>query len=459
MDHAHSNIEYYGSSGTALLSSLNPCPQCTTYSHLLECALSLSASLSDPSMPILGSLSVLPTTKASTVIDRITEIEGIEERLSDAIRGCDANFETQTPIVEKFLQRAEALFRELENALQNSSCRQSRSTDDKDDPKPMVLPAHFYSYVVSQLDFIGWENIVSIDSRLTVIVLKTVDSSGRTHELRLELGENFPNQAPICTSDLPIEFEIENWRPLSLHPDNSDVTSGVFTGNTNFEVPPKKRSRQSVSAGLALVYEEFEAAVDSYQSLWNELDNIDANACILEPILPARRSIRERRIAIRASAGGISAVLSLDCKRPRTVPSSLRFVGATAEVSKLRSHFNEYIAGTLKCDDGLTLQWREDRTVRENLELCFGDIPTKNTADGSEFEIECGICYTNRLGEDGLLPDACCGNACCARSYHEACLFEWLHSLPSARISFDRIFGTCPYCCEPISVKVRCARS
>lgn len=449
-------------SDKALLCSLIPFPGCTIYSAVLDCSLSLSASLSDPSRPNLESLSVLPTatsTTTCTAIDRIVEIEGIEERLSDAIRGCDAHFKKCTPPIEKFLQRAEATFRELEDALQNSSCcRQGRiaTTSDNDDSKTMIFPAYFYSYVVSQLDIIGWKNIVSIDRSLSAIVLKTVDGSGRAHELCLELGKNnFPNQAPICTSDLPTEFEIKNWRH------NFDAASADFT-ETNVARTSKKRTRHSISGagGLAMVYEEFVSAVESYQSLWNELDHIDENLCVLEPILPARRSIKERRIAIRtASVGGISAVLSLDCKRPRTVPSSLRFVGATAEVSKLRSLFNEYVAGTRKGDDGLMLQWREDRTVKENLELCFGNIPSKLDADGDEFAIECGICYANRLGEDGHLPDACCGNTRCARSYHEECLFEWLHSLPSARMSFDRIFGACPYCCEPISVKVNCSRS
>ena len=113
--------------------------------------------------------------------------------------------------------------------------------------------------------------------------------------------------------------------------------------------------------------------------------------------------------------------------------------------------------------------WSEERSIRENLELWFGTplpSPLAPTTEKSDFLVECGICYTHRLpieeedesnevGDEGPLPEAKCSNSNCNRHYHESCLFEWLHSLPTARVSFDRIFGSCPYCCEAVSVKIK----
>lgn len=113
-------------------------------------------------------------------------------------------------------------------------------------------------------------------------------------------------------------------------------------------------------------------------------------------------------------------------------------------------------------------RWSNERSVRENLELWFGSsLPSpllaSSTTDKSDFLVECGICYTHRLpceendgeeGEEGPLPEVKCNNPSCSRHYHESCLFEWLHSLPMARVSFDRIFGSCMYCCEQISCPI-----
>mmetsp|Transcript_1596 Transcript_1596/g.3667 ORF Transcript_1596/g.3667 Transcript_1596/m.3667 type:complete len:166 (+) Transcript_1596:1-498(+) len=114
-------------------------------------------------------------------------------------------------------------------------------------------------------------------------------------------------------------------------------------------------------------------------------------------------------------------------------------------------------------------RWSETRSVRENLELWFGSsLPSPlspSTTEKSDYLVECGICYAHRLPTEeddndpdskgeGPLPEVKCSNSSCNRHYHESCLFEWLHSLPTARVSFDRIFGACPYCCEPVSVKI-----
>lgn len=47
-----------------------------------------------------------------------------------------------------------------------------------------------------------------------------------------------------------------------------------------------------------------------------------------------------------------------------------------------------------------------------------------------------------------------CDNVACSKPFHRSCLVEWLNSDTSTRRSFNTIFGTCPYCADPLSVKV-----
>ena len=55
--------------------------------------------------------------------------------------------------------------------------------------------------------------------------------------------------------------------------------------------------------------------------------------------------------------------------------------------------------------------------------------------------MECGICYTLRLGDDQALPDKVCDEPRCGKPFHRACLSEWLRSNPTTRQSFDTLFG------------------
>eukprot|EP00050_Salpingoeca_kvevrii_P020740 m.102250 g.102250 ORF g.102250 m.102250 type:complete len:66 (+) comp8997_c0_seq3:107-304(+) len=47
-----------------------------------------------------------------------------------------------------------------------------------------------------------------------------------------------------------------------------------------------------------------------------------------------------------------------------------------------------------------------------------------------------------------------CENRQCLKSFHYACLLEWLRSDPETRQSFDTLFGDCPYCSTTLSLKL-----
>jgi len=98
--------------------------------------------------------------------------------------------------------------------------------------------------------------------------------------------------------------------------------------------------------------------------------------------------------------------------------------------------------------------WDHNGMLLDNLqrvlELTF---PSPQTTQKSDFMVECGICYSYRIGErQQMLPDKTCDNPKCARPFHRNCLYEWLKGLTTSRQSFDTIFGTCPYCSNPISI-------
>nr|CAB3493401.1 unnamed protein product [Digitaria exilis] len=54
----------------------------------------------------------------------------------------------------------------------------------------------------------------------------------------------------------------------------------------------------------------------------------------------------------------------------------------------------------------------------------------------------------------GCATDYTCENPSCSRAFHSICLRDWLRSITTTRQSFDVLFGNCPYCSDPVAVKV-----
>ena len=80
-------------------------------------------------------------------------------------------------------------------------------------------------------------------------------------------------------------------------------------------------------------------------------------------------------------------------------------------------------------------------------------FPNSKTSTKEEFQLECGICYSYRL--ETAVPENICDNSKCNKVFHSVCLTEWLRSIPTTRQSFDVLFGACPYCSTPISIKAQ----
>ena len=410
----------------ALLQSLSPITCVFHVSEpdlMMEGVLMILALESDSSKPDINSLSFLPVhslltnncnrkkndsssvvkceeSDTSFICGWIEELEklGLRERLRDALDSFDAQL--LNPLygeVDIFLERSEAIFDELIsvleqqrqiNQIKSSSISLSRPNTDLKSPE-------YYFALVNQLDSIGWNKVEDIDDSLSHVVFQVDDRRGRQHQLTCNLDSLFPSKCPVFTTDLPGDFEV-SW---------------------------------DQNSGMVKVFRAFIDVVKEYQNIWDELDDIDLSTWVIEPSLPARKAIIERRIVLLATDGGLSIVIELDTKYPRGVPKSIRFIGSTKNTNKYRHQYNEYVAGTLSNNanqvEKTPLKWQDSFSIRENLERCYGSLPSLATLTPTNDAFECGICYSRHLGDELVLPEVCCDNKCCSRNYHKSCLFEW----------------------------------
>ncbi|XP_037751898.1 E3 ubiquitin-protein ligase FANCL isoform X4 [Chelonia mydas] len=245
--------------------------------------------------------------------------------------------------------------------------------------------------------------VVYVDTGLNTIKLKGEDSCGRQHLITLKLNAKYPTEPPNCFVDFPVEFAL-SWIPQS---------------------------------SLIDIYNQFLAALESLKEFWNAMDEIDEKTWVLEPENPTR-SATMRRIAI---GNNVSINLEVDPRHPTMLPECY-FLGADHVVNPLRTKLNNNMH-----------LWDPDITLLQNLkEVLETDFPSRAVLEKTDFTMDCGICYAYRL--DGAIPDQVCGDSRCGQPFHQACLFEWLQGLPSSRQSFNVIFGECPYCNKPISVKM-----
>ncbi|XP_021341917.1 E3 ubiquitin-protein ligase FANCL-like [Mizuhopecten yessoensis] len=257
--------------------------------------------------------------------------------------------------------------------------------------------------LLGEVEKLGWDRLVSIDSKFQTLELQCKDKKGRQHILKVTLSPQHPRLAPKCVVDLPGQFQVQ-WKSTS---------------------------------SLEWLYQQFELAVDMYQDFIDVMEELDKNTWILEPEKPVY-SATYRRIAVSTNA---SLQISVDHRHPRMLPEC-RFLGADNAVVPLRESLNSNLH-----------LWDEQKGLLENLQSLLGtELPSPATSNKEEFSVECGICYSYRL--DTELPNEACSDARCGQPFHQTCLYEWLRALPSSRQSFNTIFGDCPYCSKPIKVKM-----
>lgn len=256
---------------------------------------------------------------------------------------------------------------------------------------------------ISELEKIGWEHVISVDADFQSFQIMYVDVKERKHVMRIKLHLQHPKQAPTVTVDLPTKFDV------------------VWTSTSS----------------LLDVYNQFIHNVDLYQDLWNNLNELDNKTWILEPDNPTYAATN-RRIAISASA---SVQITVDPKHPSSLPE-IKFLGSNQATGPLRENMTSNLH-----------LWNENESLLSNLSTVLGvTFPSPSDTKKEDFSADCGICYSYRLGTE--IPEEVCNDSRCGQPFHQTCLIEWLRGLPSYRQSFHTIFGECPYCGTPITVKM-----
>ncbi|CAK6435105.1 unnamed protein product [Pipistrellus nathusii] len=274
---------------------------------------------------------------------------------------------------------------------------------NKQEMHALPLPPQFYSSLIEEIGIIGWDKLVYVDSSFSTIKLKAEDASGREHLITLKLKAKYPVESPDCFVDFPIPFSV-SW---------------------------------TTQSSIVSIHSQFLAALESLKSFWDVMDEIDEKTWVLDPEKPTR-SATARRIVVGNNA---SIHIEVDPKHPTMLPECC-FLGADHVVKPLG----------IKLSRNIHL-WDPENTLLQNLkDVLEIDFPARAVLEKSDFSMDCGICYAYQL--DGAIPDQVCDYSQCGQPFHQICLYEWLRGLQTSRQSFNILFGECPYCSKPITLKM-----
>ncbi|KAG1366685.1 putative E3 ubiquitin-protein ligase FANCL [Cocos nucifera] len=177
----------------------------------------------------------------------------------------------------------------------------------------------------------------------------------------------------------------------------------------------------SKSSKLKNIVQQFREHLQKLQEFWSIMEDIDRNLWVLDPKQPS-------------------------------LATSYRQICLDSIIDLLRKNWRK---------NGR--KWTKDKPFHENLAtLLETTLPRPHAVSNKNDEqVDCGICYARYLPLDdefgdnsGSAPDYTCENLSCSRAFHTVCLRDWLRSITTTRQSFDVLFGNCPYCSEPVAVKV-----
>ncbi|CAN6450657.1 unnamed protein product [Victoria cruziana] len=269
-------------------------------------------------------------------------------------------------------------------------------------------PASWYRSLYAEIEEVGWENLSSFGEALTSLTFSIRDRNDMAHKLKMILGKDYPNSAPSIVADVPFCCEL----------------------------------RWSNKCRLKDAVYQFHMHIEKFQEFWFILDDIDKTLLVLEP-RPSSRAASYRHVDL---GNDCTLLVSID---PYT--ARCRFFGAAPKINSLWRKWKQN-----------NQRWKCDTSFRENLECILGiRLPAAPSAMDDHPQIDCGICYAYYLPEDselgverGNMPDYVCENERCGRAFHIICLRDWLQSITTTRKSFGALYGNCPYCSEPVAVKI-----
>ncbi|KAJ8014116.1 hypothetical protein DPEC_G00036910 [Dallia pectoralis] len=285
-----------------------------------------------------------------------------------------------------------------------------------------IPPPKYFSQLITEMEALGWDKLVFIDTEFCTLRLRAEDSSGRQHVVTVKLKPKHPVEAPECSADLPVPLNM-SW---------------------------------TLQSSLTHVHTQFLLLLESLAEFWAVLDEIDQNTWVLEPEKPSRADTM-RRIVI---GNNVSIRVEVNTRHPKMLPECC-LLGADHVNEFFLTQFDRYEVPLVKAAAVTPLRnklnanmhlWNPECSVLQNLrDVLEIEFPSPATHEKSSFSVECGICYSYRLNSD--IPDQVCNDPRCGQPFHQACLYEWLRGISSSRQSFNIVFGECPYCSKPITVK------
>ncbi|MFS8010763.1 putative chromatin regulator PHD family [Helianthus anomalus] len=276
----------------------------------------------------------------------------------------------------------------------------------------MALSSSFSRAINAEIEEIGWEHLVRLAEDLSFVTFRVVDKKERVHVLEILLDKSYPNCAPSVSADVPYLFDLV-W---------------------------------SRSSRLNDVVKQFRQHLEKLQQFWSAVEDIDQSLLVSDSA-QLHRATSFRHINI---GNDCSIILHIRVNDPRSLPEC-RFLGLDENVSLLRDKWRR------NCN-----KWSKDKLFAENLAtLLEFQLPGPPGVEKNDQQIDCGICYSQFLPVDdelgpksGSKTDYTCENTTCSKAFHSVCLGDWLRSITTTRQSFDVLFGNCPYCSQPVAVKI-----
>jgi E3 ubiquitin-protein ligase FANCL len=375
----------------------------------------------------------------------LQRIRGLKDRLDKLVRRQTSFHQEQSLI--RFRSQCDDIFGEIRNALRIRDQQNNTAVTVMDTPKDAVLLTSRYArHVTQQLTaleeaFCGTSSspILELSKDCRTVTLQYTDGGQRLHTILFDLGAETMAARTVCDDYFSFARQSDPIRVGSKKRRRNDSNQEACD-----------ESDHTAAVDLVQVYRLFRSRVDSYQSLYSELEDLDTNCQVLDEVLsPWTVPYRRLRLTDQASV----VVTVADVERPTLVPK-FQWLGSGRDVDVWRSRF-----------DGAA--WKEGRSLLENLDTCCGaHLPRKcdsastnamKSQQDTNSGTDCAICYSEVLVDEATNgvaeahPGLQCENATCGRRYHEACLRQWLYSLSTSRISFDLVIGSCPYCKQPIT--------
>ncbi|KAF5769605.1 putative chromatin regulator PHD family [Helianthus annuus] len=276
----------------------------------------------------------------------------------------------------------------------------------------MALSSSFSRAINAEIEEIGWEHLVRLAEDLSFVTFRVVDKKERVHMLEILLDKSYPNCAPSVSADVPYLFDLV-W---------------------------------SRSSRLNDVVKQFKQHLEKLQQFWSAVEDIDQSLLVSDSA-QLHRATSFRHINI---GNDCSIILNIRVNDPRSLPEC-RFLGLDENVNLLRDKWRR------NCN-----KWSKDKLFAENLAtLLEFQLPGPPGVEKNDQQIDCGICYSQFLPVDdelgpksGSKTDYTCENTTCSKAFHSVCLGDWLRSITTTRQSFDVLFGNCPYCSQPVAVKI-----